>query len=82
MEALLDSEPWNIDPGSVPIPWRRELASVPDRPLKLAFLFDDGVVRPQPPVARAMRETATKFKAAGHEGGLPSYVGKIIADSA
>ncbi|RJE23255.1 Amidase [Aspergillus sclerotialis] len=67
MESLLGSQPWNIDPGCIPIPWRKELATPPSRKLKLGFVFDDGMVRPQPPVARALRETASKLAAAGHE---------------
>jgi amidase len=74
MESLIDSEPWNHDYYTVPIPWRRYLAQIPDRPLKVAFLYDDGVVKPQPPVARALREVADRLRAAGHEGKyLPLY---------
>jgi Asp-tRNA(Asn)/Glu-tRNA(Gln) amidotransferase A subunit family amidase len=69
MESLLKSDPWNIDPGAIPIPWRKELASPPtNRKLRLGVVFDDGVVKPQPPVARAMRETVDALRAAGHEG--------------
>lgn len=68
MESLIDSEPWNHDYHAMPIPWRRNLAQIPDRPLKVAILYDDGVVKPQPPVARALREVANKLKTAGHEG--------------
>jgi len=67
MESLSSSEPWNIDPQLCPIPWRHELAKPPQRPLKLAFIFDDGVIKPQPPVERVIHEVATKLKAAGHE---------------
>ncbi|KAL2818140.1 amidase signature domain-containing protein [Aspergillus granulosus] len=69
MQSLLDSNPWNLDPGCIPIPWRKELAAPPpqSRKLKLGIVYDDGVVRPQPPVMRAMRETAKKLKDAGHE---------------
>jgi amidase len=69
MESLLKSDPWNVDPGAVPIPWRKELAAPPaNRKLRLGVVFDDGVVKPQPPVARAMRETVEALKRAGHEG--------------
>ncbi|KAJ5766226.1 uncharacterized protein N7511_003842 [Penicillium nucicola] len=69
IESLLKSDPWNIDPGAIPIPWRKELAAPPtNRKLKLGVVFDDGVVKPQPPVARAMRETVDALRAAGHEG--------------
>jgi amidase len=67
METLLESQPWDVDPGLLPIPWRKELTVPPSRPLKLAFIFDDGLVRCQPPVERATRLLADKLKAAGHE---------------
>ncbi|OQD88778.1 hypothetical protein PENANT_c003G08381 [Penicillium antarcticum] len=68
MESLLKSDPWNIDPGAIPIPWRKELAAPPtNRKLRLGVVFDDGVVKPQPPVARAMRETVAALRAVGHE---------------
>jgi amidase len=74
MESLLASEPWHIDPTAIPIPWRKELASPPvGRKLKLGVIFDDGVVKPQPPVARAMRETVEALRAAGHEGMIQIY---------
>lgn len=69
MESLLASEPWKVDATAIPIPWRKDLATPPaDRKLKLGVIFDDGVVKPQPPVARAMRETVEALRAAGHEG--------------
>lgn len=68
MQSLLDSNPWDIDPGCIPIPWRKELAAMPDRKLKLGVIFDDGVVKPQPPITRALREVTRKLAAAGHEG--------------
>ncbi|GKZ33710.1 hypothetical protein AbraIFM66950_003742 [Aspergillus brasiliensis] len=67
MQSLLDSNPWNIDPGSIPIPWRKELAAKPTGKLRLGIIYDDGIVKPQPPIARAMREVAKKLKEAGHE---------------
>ncbi|KAL3478998.1 putative acetamidase [Aspergillus californicus] len=67
MQSLLDSDPWDLDPGCIPIPWRKELAALPTRKLKLGIVYDDGVVRPQPPIMRAMRETAQRLKDAGHE---------------
>lgn len=77
MASLSDSAPWDVDPGCIPIPWRRELASKPEegKKLKLGIVYDDGVVRPQPPVARAMREVAKKLVDAGHEG---SYLSNPI----
>ncbi|RAH66243.1 putative acetamidase [Aspergillus aculeatinus CBS 121060] len=69
MAALLASEPWTLDPGCIPIPWRAELAALPPahRKLRVAIIHDDGVVKPQPPIARAMREVERKLVDAGHE---------------
>ncbi|KAJ5719903.1 hypothetical protein N7493_006781 [Penicillium malachiteum] len=68
MERLLASSPWNLDPSAIPIPWRRELAAPPmDRKLKIGVVIDDGVVKPQPPVTRAMNETIQALRNAGHE---------------
>ncbi|KAL4786660.1 amidase signature domain-containing protein [Aspergillus varians] len=79
MQSLLDSNPWNLDPGCIPIPWRKEIAVLPTRKLKLGIVYDDGIVRPQPPVMRAMRETAQKLKDAGHEG-TNLWTKSILAD--
>lgn len=68
MDSFISDEPWEREPRALPIPWRRELAEVPSRPLRIGIVFDDGVVKPQPPVARALQEVANKFRAAGHEG--------------
>lgn len=69
-ESLLDSEPWNIDPGLLPIPWRRHMAEMPTRSLKLGFIFDDGITKCQPPIERLARGMAARLMAAGHEGEL------------
>lgn len=71
LDSYLSTSPWDVDPRILPVPWRKELAEPPKAPLKLAFIFDDGVVKPQPPVARAIREVADKLKAAGHESAYP-----------
>ena len=67
MEAFLSSKPWGSDPQLAPVPWRKELATPPSRSLKVAFVVDDGIVHPQPPVQRAMKEMKAKFQKAGHE---------------
>ncbi|KAK2740133.1 hypothetical protein FQN57_006248 [Myotisia sp. PD_48] len=61
---VTNSQPWLNDPKCIPIPWR----SVEIKPkLKIGILWDDGMVRPTPPVRRALKETAEKLKKAGHE---------------
>ena len=63
-KAVVDTQPWLVDPKVLPIPWRRiERKSK----LRIAVLWDDGIVRPTPPVTRALEETVERLKAAGHE---------------
>jgi amidase len=67
-KAVIDAEPWSLDPKVVPIPWRDSMyLEVQSRPLVIGILVDDGIVRAHPPIERAMRELAAKLKAAGHE---------------
>lgn len=67
MESYLSSNPWESDPKLLPIPWRKELATPPQRPLKIAFIADDGIILPQPPVQRAVNEIVTKLRKGGHQ---------------
>ncbi|KAK2798971.1 hypothetical protein FQN51_007199 [Onygenales sp. PD_10] len=62
--TVTNSEPWLKDPKCIPIPWR---AVERKQKLKLAVLWDDGIVRPTPPVRRALKETVEKLRKAGHE---------------
>jgi Asp-tRNA(Asn)/Glu-tRNA(Gln) amidotransferase A subunit family amidase len=62
-KTVIDSQGWLTDPNIVPLPWREV-----ELPQKLCFgiLMDDGVVKPLPPVTRALRDTRKKLEAAGH----------------
>ncbi|KAL4903572.1 hypothetical protein BDW74DRAFT_168784 [Aspergillus multicolor] len=63
--VLTDWPQTRYDATCVPIPWR----DINKAGQKLAFgLWEfDGVVKPHPPILRAMRETAEQLEAAGHE---------------
>jgi amidase len=63
-KAIVDAQPWLVDPKMLPIPWRQVK---PIQKLKIAVLWDDGLCRPTPPVARALKETVEHLKTAGHE---------------
>lgn len=55
VSVLKASQPHLQDPNLVPIPWTGLATPAPaSRPLKVGFMMDDGVVIPQPPVARAL----------------------------
>ncbi|KAF2792885.1 acetamidase [Melanomma pulvis-pyrius CBS 109.77] len=67
-KAVIDAAPWNLDPKCSPVPWRSEMfAEVQSRPLVIAVMRDDGVVRPHPPISRVLEDVATKLGNAGHE---------------
>lgn len=50
MEAQSRNKPWDIDPGCNPMPWNKQLAERPSEKLTIAVIWDDGIVRPAPPV--------------------------------
>ncbi|KAI1154547.1 amidase [Nemania diffusa] len=63
-KTVVDAEPWHGDPRCLPIPWRA--VALPAK-LRIAVLWHDGIVLPTPPVTRALRQTAERLRAAGHE---------------
>jgi amidase len=57
MHAILGQEPHIRDPLVVPIPWTGLSTNIgvsSSRRLKVGIMMDEGVVRPQPPVVRAL----------------------------
>ncbi|CAK7245767.1 MAG: hypothetical protein STHCBS139747_007359 [Sporothrix thermara] len=62
--AVLGGEPWLLDSKCLPIPWR-ESVTVPAK-LTIGVLWNDGQVRPTPPVARALKLAVARLQAAGH----------------
>ncbi|KAL5356743.1 amidase signature domain-containing protein [Aspergillus floccosus] len=67
-KSVIDSEPWTFDPRCVPIPWRQDMyQDMLSRPLTIGLLTDDGVVRPHPPIRRALAVLVEKLKQQGHE---------------
>ncbi|TRM63743.1 amidase signature domain-containing protein [Schizophyllum amplum] len=61
--AVVGTEPWHRDHKTLPIPWRT--VSLPEK-LCFGVIADDGVVRPNPPVRRALDETVAALRATGH----------------
>jgi Asp-tRNA(Asn)/Glu-tRNA(Gln) amidotransferase A subunit family amidase len=61
MKAVIDTEPWLTEPALIPMPWRTY--AVPhDRPLRIGVLWHDGIVRPHPPIIRALRLATDRLK--------------------
>ncbi|KAF2736543.1 acetamidase-like protein [Polyplosphaeria fusca] len=63
-KTVVGAQPWLVDPKCLPIPWRTVQLK---KKLKIAVLWNDGIVVPTPPVTRALRETVEKLQTAGHE---------------
>jgi Asp-tRNA(Asn)/Glu-tRNA(Gln) amidotransferase A subunit family amidase len=62
-KAVVDAVPWEEDPKCCPVPWRNDVS----RPLVIAVMQDDGVVRPHPPIARVLNDVTKRLEMAGHE---------------
>ncbi|KAI9662649.1 MAG: hypothetical protein M1831_002692 [Alyxoria varia] len=63
MKAIIDTKPWLVEPMLVPIPWRM---SEPQfrKPLKIGVLWDDAIVKPHPPITRALYDITSKLRKA------------------
>lgn len=69
MQALSQSKPWESDPYVSTIQWQQQDCSLPPgKKLRVGFVIDDGRVKPQPPITRAVERVVAVLKAAGHEG--------------
>ncbi|KAI1204111.1 amidase [Annulohypoxylon truncatum] len=68
-ESLMSVQPSLHDPYALPIPYRRALEQeIHDTSrLNLGFMEHDGVVRPHPPIARALRMVKSALERGGHK---------------
>jgi amidase len=66
MKTIIDAEPWLTEPALVPMPWRK-YSTPQDRPLKIGVLWHDGIVRPHPPVTRALTQLTERMLEVGFE---------------
>ena len=74
VKSILSQNPWLYDPGVVEMPWRDDqYQAVWDRvndstgELTFGLMKTDGIVNPQPPVARAVSMVAKAVEKAGHK---------------
>lgn len=66
MKTIIDSEPWLTEPALIPMPWRP--FEIPkDRSLRIGVLWHDGVVRPHPPIIRALETVSSSLRNQGVE---------------
>ncbi|KAF9879590.1 amidase [Colletotrichum karsti] len=62
-KAVLDQEPWDTETSLLPLSWKEVKLSPGE--LTVGILSDDGLVRPHPPVRRALLEAEKRLAAAG-----------------
>lgn len=73
MTAVIGEKPWKLDPFTVRKPWSVDEWNLCEHggigaQLCFAIMWDNGVVRPHPPLVRAMKMVKTALEAAGHKG--------------
>ena len=65
MKTILDAKPWLIEPSLIAMPWKDDVSYIMEggRPkLKVAVLWSDEVVKPHPPIIRALKEVTEKLR--------------------
>lgn len=72
MQAVLSSRPWTVDPNVVRMPWNDDAYALKDHgsggQLCFGVLWNDGHLKPHPPIARALAMTKWALEQAGHKG--------------
>ncbi|OKL56486.1 hypothetical protein UA08_08361 [Talaromyces atroroseus] len=66
LRAQLASQPWDVDSSCIPMKWDVSRAERAQGPLTIAVIWDDGVVKPAPPVVRALKIVVDLLKKNGH----------------
>lgn len=65
MKALLDTKPWIREANLIPLPWRDEQSCVRqggNQKLRVGVMSNDEVVKPHPPITRALDEVVGKLR--------------------
>jgi amidase len=66
MKSVLSTKPHMMEPDLHVIPWRDNFSHLENglgkKHLKIGVIWNDGVVKPHPPVLRALREVVEKLK--------------------
>lgn len=68
-KVILDAEPWKVWRELRAKPWDSNILKGRKK-LRVGVCYTDGIVTPQPPVQRAMKEAVEKLKAAGSIDGI------------
>lgn len=70
MKTVIDAKPWLTEPSLVPVPWKEQqsyLTAETPKKLKIGVLWHDEIVKPHPPILRALSEAVSGLKHVGVE---------------
>lgn len=59
-----EGKPWDDDQWCIPVIWRDVAKPAPSE-ITVAIMYDDGLVKPHPPLVRGLEYVETKLKSAG-----------------
>lgn len=62
MKTVIDSKPWLLEPALISMPWDSTIQMTENQPLKIGVLWHDGVVKPHPPIKRALQSVVSRLK--------------------
>ncbi|KAL1748247.1 amidase signature domain-containing protein [Schizophyllum fasciatum] len=65
-QVVMSSRPWLKESSLVPIPWGTSATAIPlPEKVRIGVMWHDGVVTPQPPIQRAIRELVRALREQG-----------------
>lgn len=62
MSTVIAAKPWLSEPALVPLPWNSSFGISPHQPLRIGVLWHDNVVKPHPPITRALQSVVSKLE--------------------
>ncbi|KAL8767311.1 MAG: hypothetical protein Q9209_006149 [Squamulea sp. 1 TL-2023] len=65
MKTVISAKPWLVEPSCLPLPWKDlelERSIIHGRRLRVAVLWSDDIVKPHPPITRALNEVVSRLK--------------------
>ncbi|KAF2727068.1 amidase [Polyplosphaeria fusca] len=66
MRTIISTSPWLTEPALIPLPWRPvSINPTPSSPLRIGILSHDAVVRPHPPISRALSLLTSRLRSLG-----------------
>jgi hypothetical protein len=84
-KAILEKRPWDKDPMCLRKPWDQTVYKLKEygggEKLCFAMLWDNEIVKPHPPVHRAMKLVKTALEKAGHIGTIGFHLHQTLISS-